>query len=112
MYIKMQINVEKPVATRQLVFIFMTALSSNLFSRTTSLLTGYFHSCNTDLKREHSGSVVDCLTLDWGQGNGLETHRHHCVVSLSKAHLSLTRPDIRPPVTAITAKLCHISNVT
>ena len=60
MYIKLPINVEKPVATRQLVFIFMTALSLNLISRTTSFLTGYFHSCNTDLKREHSGSVVDC----------------------------------------------------
>ena len=33
--------------------------------------------------REHSGSVVECLTRDRGAG-GLEPHRRHCVVSLSK----------------------------
>ena len=34
--------------------------------------------------REHCGSVVECLTLD----RGFEPHRCHCVVSLSKTHLS------------------------
>ena len=36
------------------------------------------------LVRERTGSVVECLTQD--QGPGFETHRHHCVVSLSKTH--------------------------
>ena len=32
--------------------------------------------------REHSGSVVECLTRD----QGFEPHRSHCIVSLSKTH--------------------------
>ena len=40
------------------------------------------------LYREHSGSVVECLTRDRG-AVGSSLHRHHCVVSLSKTHVSL-----------------------
>ena len=38
--------------------------------------------------RERSGSVVECLTLDRGavSSSGIEPHRRHCVVSLSKTH--------------------------
>ena len=35
------------------------------------------------MNREHSGSVVECLTRD-PRGNGFEPHLRHCVVSLSK----------------------------
>ena len=37
---------------------------------------------------EHNGSVVECLTQDRG-ATVFEPHRYHCVVSLSKTHLSL-----------------------
>ena len=40
-----------------------------------------------DMIWEHSGSVVECLTRD--RGNGLEPHQCLCVVSLRKTHLSL-----------------------
>ena len=33
--------------------------------------------------------MVECLTRDSSRGCGFEPHRHHCVVSLSKTHLSL-----------------------
>ena len=36
--------------------------------------------------REQSGSVVDCLRL---RGPGFEPYLRHCVVALSKTHLSL-----------------------
>ena len=35
--------------------------------------------------RECSGSVVECLSLRL-RGRGIEPHRRHCVVSLSKTH--------------------------
>ena len=38
--------------------------------------------------REHSGSVVDCLNQDRG-APGSVPHPSHCIVSLSKTHLSL-----------------------
>ena len=38
--------------------------------------------------REHSGSMVECLTQD-RRGRGFKPHQRHCVVSLSKTHLSL-----------------------
>ena len=37
------------------------------------------------LVRENSGSVEDCLARD----RGFEPHPRHCVVSLSKTHLSM-----------------------
>ena len=49
---------------------------------------------------EHSGLVIKCLIDPRLTGWGFKPHRHHCVVSLSKTHLSLlrstglTRPDI------------------
>ena len=39
------------------------------------------------LNRERSGSVVECLTSR-PRGCEFEPHRRHCVVSLSKTHLS------------------------
>ena len=42
------------------------------------------------LVREHSGSVVECLTQR-PRDHGLEPHWLHYVVSLSKTHLSLLR---------------------
>ena len=39
---------------------------------------------NTKALREHSGSVLDSRP----RGRGLEPHRRHWVVSLSKTHLS------------------------
>ena len=36
---------------------------------------------------EHSGSVVESLTRP--RGRGFEPHLRHCVLSLSKTHLSL-----------------------
>ena len=36
-----------------------------------------------DHLRERSGSVAECLTRDRGP-TGIEPHRRHCIVSLSK----------------------------
>ena len=37
------------------------------------------------VKRERSGSVVECLTLNWRQkGRGFEPHRRQCVVVLEQ----------------------------
>ena len=62
---------------------------------------------HTRQAREHSSSVVECLTRDRGDAGQFEPHRRHCVVSLSKTHLSLlstgstdrnNRPDITEKV--------------
>ena len=52
------------------------------WSQAENSTTGPLHS------QERSGPVVECSTQDQ-RGRGFEPHRRHCVVSLSKTHLSL-----------------------